>query len=378
MEVLTLKQEVESANLKNIILEGKVDYLSNALKECARKVRQARDEEKENFNATVIEKTRIWEFEKLEFKSRIAELESLLEFTQAEASTLKNHNLESKHEVIMRENAGLKLKLCSLSEEIRVHVLEKELGILAMEKASKQYLENIKKISKLEAECRRLRVPSQKISSHFNDQRSIGNSTYVESLTDSHSDSGERSSSDMWALSLTTEFDQFKTLKNVDESTHVSFTELDLMDDFLEMERLAALDMVQGSNPCFDFGVVSNQATETERISLNEDDDAFQRTLVLEKTVERLEKEKTELDIILTISQAKLKESQNMLLDLDLERQLDYSKKDLELKLKLNVIEDVSMAMPSQFKITRSEAQVHDKFEISDNDDTNVTKMDGL
>lgn len=371
-EMSKLKQELEKANLKNTILQGKVDHLSDALKECVKQVSQARDEEEEKFHATVIEKTRIWESEKLEFKSRVAELESLLEFTQAEASTLRNHDLESKLEVTRRENVGLKFKLCSLSEEIRIHILEKELGIQAMEKASKQHLENIKKISKLEAECRRLRVSSQKISSHFNDQRSVGNSTYVESLTDSHSDSGERSGSDMWPLSLITELDQFKTLKNVDESTHDSSTELDLMDDFLEMERLAALDMVHVRNKCFDFGVVSNRAAETEKISLNEDD-AFQRTLVLEETIERLEKEKTELDIILAISQSKLEESQNMLLDL--KHQHDSLKNDLELKL--NVVEEVSVAMPSQFKYTDSEAQaLHDKLEISENDDVKVKNMD--
>jgi hypothetical protein len=57
-----------------------------------------------------------------------------------------------------KENSALKVQLLAMSEEVELRTIEKELNRRAAETASKQQLESIKKIAKLEAECRRLQV----------------------------------------------------------------------------------------------------------------------------------------------------------------------------------------------------------------------------
>ena len=123
-------------------------------------------------------------------------------------------------------------------------------------------MESIKKVAKLKAECRRLKAMARKTLS-ANDHRSVAaSSVYVESFTDSMSDIGERQlvvESDMqklggwdvsegepnhhdsWPSALIKELDQFNNENTAGKNSMVFSTEMNLMDDFLEMERLVAL-----------------------------------------------------------------------------------------------------------------------------------------
>ena len=101
----------------------------------------------------------------------------------------------------------------------------------------------------------------------------------------------EPSCSDSWASALIAELDQFKSEKNVDKNTKASSMELDLMDDFLEMERLAALPEASATGPSSDHHSGSDQAAESSP-SKAEFQHVTQRTAELEERIERMEHER--------------------------------------------------------------------------------------
>ncbi|KAG7533280.1 Filament-like plant protein [Arabidopsis thaliana x Arabidopsis arenosa] len=54
-EVVELKQKLEDAADKNIVLEDRVSHLDGALKECVRQLRQFRDEQEKKIQEAVTE-----------------------------------------------------------------------------------------------------------------------------------------------------------------------------------------------------------------------------------------------------------------------------------------------------------------------------------
>ncbi|KAK6777423.1 hypothetical protein RDI58_024140 [Solanum bulbocastanum] len=110
-------------------------------------------------------------------------------------------------------NTALKLDLSSCSEELKIKTIERHLSTQAAETASKQQLESINKVTKLEAECRKLQALARK-SSLLSDQRSSAVSSFsVESFTNGQSGSGDQlktvhSNSQMMRKLETSECDQ--------------------------------------------------------------------------------------------------------------------------------------------------------------------------
>ncbi|KAH0461904.1 hypothetical protein IEQ34_009479 [Dendrobium chrysotoxum] len=120
----------------------------------------------------------------------------------------------------------------------------------------------------VEAECHRFRAASCKCSplkdhskqpcSH---KKHVTSSVCDESLTYSQSDIGNRlitldnepSCSDSWASPLTVELDQFKIDKATKRNITASTIKIDLMDDFLEIKKLAALPEVDHESSSFDI-----------------------------------------------------------------------------------------------------------------------------
>ncbi|XP_010242807.1 PREDICTED: filament-like plant protein isoform X2 [Nelumbo nucifera] len=329
-EVVALKQKLESATQKNSTLEDRVSHLDGALKECVRQLRQAREEQEQKIHEAVVEKTKEWESVKLELESQVVNLQSQVEAAKLEAAA--NSDLCSKLESAEKKNAALKLELLSRVEELEIRTLERDLSTQTAETASKQHLESIKKVAKLEAECRRLRAMSRKAPS-ANDHRSVtASSFYVESLTDSQSDSGERllgmeidthkmssmelndgeaSYSDSWASALIAELDQFKQDKAIGRNLTTSSVEIDLMDDFLEMERLAALPETESGDP--EPVAVPDQIDRGESSLKAELETMIQRSVELEEKLEKLEEEKAQLNIALAETQSQLEMSNNQL-----------------------------------------------------------------
>ncbi|KAM1089560.1 hypothetical protein ACFX1X_017580 [Malus domestica] len=337
-EAVRLRQQLEAANKKKSALEDRVGHLDGALKECVRQLRQAREEQDKNTNDAVAKRTREWESSKSMLESQIVELEAQLQTAKSGAAASTDFDLLSKLDATEKENSDLQLKLLSRVKELEVRTIERDLSTQAAETASKQYLESIKKVAKLEAECRKLKVLTRK-ALPANDHKSFSaSSVCAESFTDSQSDSWERivaidldthkvsglehdpSQSDSRAPAQITEPGQFKNKKRFGK--YVPSVEINLMDDFLEMERLAATPDTENDN-CRQPSVRENPLkTELETM--------IQRTVELEGKLEKMAAEKVELEMTLTECQKQLETSQSQLTEADtkledLKRQLAHA-----------------------------------------------------
>ncbi|KAK1384500.1 filament-like plant protein [Heracleum sosnowskyi] len=302
-EVAVLNQQLEAAVQKNLGLEVRVNHLDGALKECVRQLRKAREEQDQRINEALAEKTSEWETTRVKLESELIELQNQTEELEAKIPIHTEPTVQIRLELIEKENAVLNLELRYLSEELDIRTIERDLSVQAAETTSKQQLENIKKVAKLEAECRRLSAELRK-SSLVNEHKSpAASSLSVESLADSQSDNGERikffevdmfkmsgidangnelKCSDSWAMSEST------STKNL---TSCSF-DMDIMDDFLEMERLAALPEAKSKICAIGSEFVGYQTSTTESLLRAELKTTGQRVTELEDNLQQIEAEK--------------------------------------------------------------------------------------
>ncbi|KAL5704378.1 hypothetical protein ACHQM5_022817 [Ranunculus cassubicifolius] len=358
-ESASLKLQLEAAAQKNLALEDRLGHLDGALKECLRKLRQAREEQEQKIHEAVVKNTREFESSKLELEKQLVELQVQLEAAKISEANNTYSDLFLQLESAEKQNSSLKRELLARAEELEMMTLERDLSTETAEIASKQHLESIKKVAKLEAECRKLKAMARKTSS-FNDHKSVtASSAYIESLTDSQSDSGERflalelnggepSCSDSWASALITELDQFKNPKPINKNLTSMSIEIDLMDDFLEMERLASLPPTRNTKREIEPGV---EAAMLERMG------------ELETKLEKVEAEKAALEEALAESQEQLKTSQNQLKEcedeiMELHKQLDItenSKQAAEGEVK--EYKDKIMELHKQLDITKNSNQ---------------------
>ncbi|KAJ8630946.1 hypothetical protein MRB53_024269 [Persea americana] len=405
-EVVALKQQLEAASQKNLALEDRVGHLDGALKECVRQLRQAREEQEQKIHEAIVKKTQEWESAKFELESQLTELHTHPDTAKAEAAASADHDLRPKLDAAEKENSALKLELLTRAEELEIRTLERELSTQAAETASKQHLESIKKVAKLEAECRKLRATARKSSSPANsDHKHVAaSSLYVESLTDSQSDSGERflavdsdtrkmgrlessecevSCSDSWASALISELNQFKNKKAINKSLTSASIDIDLMDDFLEMEKLAAMPEMDNGSHGSDFGAFRDQDDSRDNPFKAELQAMIQRTSELEEKLEKMENEKLGLEMALAESQDQLKLSLSQLMEseeklLELERELATSnelKQTAETEVeatnaKRKVAESLLEAVDSEVRVLRGkvaslEAQVEKERALS-------------
>ncbi|KAL2247110.1 UNVERIFIED_CONTAM: Filament-like plant protein 3 [Sesamum indicum] len=321
-EVSVLKKQNDALAQKNLILEERVGHLDGALKECLRQLRQAREEQEEKIYDAVAKKGCEWESKKSELENKLVELHAQLQSaTDADKTMLAE--VRSKLDAAEKENSILKLKLLSKAEELELRTSERDLSIQAAETASKQHLDSIKRVAKLEAECRRLKALARK-GTLANDQRSgTASSFYVESFTDSQSDSAERAlviendgcksvdseprHPDSWSSALATEIGHFKHERTLGRSLIVPSVEIDLMDDFLEMEKIAALpETNSGSDP--------TARVDDREASLQDELEAMiRRTTELEEKLKMMTAEKVNLEFALSECQIQLKASGDQL-----------------------------------------------------------------
>ncbi|XP_072999178.1 uncharacterized protein [Typha latifolia] len=317
-EVAALKNQLNSAAKKNSTLEDRTSHLEGALKECVRQLRQLREEQEKKIQDAIVQQTRKWESEKLDLEKQVILFQAQLE-AKGETSISSDNELHAKLGSLEKENAALKVELIAHSEDLQFRTLEKELSIRAAETASKQHLESIKKVAKLEAECRRLRAAALK-SSLATELKSVPNSVCVESLTDSQSDSGERlfgldnepSCSDSWASALIAELDQFTNEKSSTKK-YTTTAEIELLDDFLEMEKLAAQPEYNHENSIHKLKTDSDTAVTRDSSSKNELDDVHRQMAELEQKLEKMSTEKAQLEKSLNEAQTQLRVSSHRL-----------------------------------------------------------------
>ncbi|KAG5041328.1 hypothetical protein JHK82_013437 [Glycine max] len=404
-EVSSLKQKLDAERKKNSILEDRVGHLDGALKECMRQLRQAREVQEQKIVEAVVNSSRDWESKKSELERKVAELEAQLQTVKADAAASIRFDLHQRLEAVQKENSSLKHELQSRLEELEFRIVERDLRSQAAETASKQHLESVKKVAKLEAECRRLKAMTRKTFS-VNDHRSVtASSVYAESFTDSMSDSGDRLlavESDMrklggWEMnecelsrfdscssSLVMELDQFKNEKGNGKNHAVPSTEINLMDDFLEMERLAALPDGESGSSFVREGVASDQsnvgqATMKAEIEamIQKDDELekklgkmeaemeamIQKNVELEKKLKKMEAGKVEVDMVLTKYQMQLETSESQTREAELkvaefQTQLALAKKsNQEACEELKATKAKKAIVESTLKLTQTEVE---------------------
>ncbi|CAN1176147.1 Filament-like plant protein (Fragment) [Linum perenne] len=306
-ELVVVKVQLEAATQKKSQLEDRVSHLDGALKECVRQLRQARDDQEAKIHEAVASKNKEWESIKSELEKQIFQLKTEAEATKPESPLRVDPDMYNKLEYLEQENESLRNELLSQSEELEVRLIERDLSTQAAEMASRQHLESIKKLAKLEAECRRLKAVACRSSASFYDhiKTSAASSVYLESLTDSHSDSGERlnafdldtrKASNFDTSALVTELDRFKDGKIGNRNLPASAVEIDLMDDFLEMERLASMAETESRSNHVESGAVVKQSTDAERSLRVELETAIHHTAELESKVNELQEAKHELE----------------------------------------------------------------------------------
>lgn len=355
-EVLFQKRLVETANQKNSILEERTSHLDGALKECLRQLRQAREEQEQNVQVAVAKTSCEWESRKFELENKLAQLQSQLQSSKSKDSDVQD--LQCKLEYVEKQNSILKLELVSTSKELKLMTSERDLSTHAAETASKQQLESIKKVAKLEAECRMLKAFVRKTSSVNDHKSSAASSAYVELSTHSLSNTGERlstvendscnmsclepnnnyqNSSGFLSSALVSELSQYKHGKPHKRDLIASSLEINLMDDFLEMEKLAARPdkVCESSN--------GGGAHFSEPILRTELRAAIGQTAEVEKLA-KMEVEKLKLEMELTECQSELKISKE---------QLEETKDNLiEIRAQLSMENEGRRKLEAEFKAT--------------------------
>ncbi|XP_010314562.2 filament-like plant protein 3 [Solanum lycopersicum] len=351
-EVLIQKRLVETANQKNSILEERISHLDGALKECLRQLRQSREEQEQNVQVTVAKTSSEWESRKSELENKLVQLQAELQNSKSKDSNVKD--LQCKLEYVEKQNSKLKIELASISEELKLMTSERDLSTHAAETASKQQLESIKKVANLEAECRMLKAFVRKKSTVNHHKSSACSSAYVEPSTHSLSNTGEQlsivendrrntsglepnnnyqNSSSFLSSALVSELSQYNHGKPHKRDLISSSLEINLMDDFLEMEKLAARpDIVyERSNgrgePTLrtELGAAIRQAAEVEKLAKME----------VEKL--KLEMELTQCQGELTICKEQLEETMNNL---------------IEVRTQLSMENDARRKLEAEFKAT--------------------------
>ncbi|KAI3523941.1 hypothetical protein L1887_02465 [Cichorium endivia] len=242
-EVSALRQQIEVVTLRNSTLEDRVCQLDGALKECLRQLRQTREEKDQKITEIIEKETSEWKITKSRLENQLNELR---------ATKKTDPFLIQKME---KENSDLKLELASMAEELEIRLIERELSNQAAESASKLHLESVKKSGKLELECRRLNAALRKALVANDRSRSVG-----------------------------------------ENDRNAPVVEINLMDDFLEMERLVGLP----KNDSRDSVQTVDQMSEIEEI------------------LKRVETEKKNLEIKLNEREKALERSRNQLKDAEL------------------------------------------------------------
>ncbi|WOL16059.1 hypothetical protein Cni_G24841 [Canna indica] len=388
-EVSFLKQQLEVASKKSSSLEDKVIHLDAAIEECLRQLRQTKEDQEQKVHDVIIKKTHEWESEKTELEIQLIQLRAQME-AKAEISTSFDRELCSKIESLEEEKCALKDQLATLAGDLQLRTLELELITSTAEAASKQHLNNIKRVTKLEAECCQLRADARK-SSLAHEQKLISNSHYAESVIDSQSDAGEeflsldngQSYSDSWSSILIAELDKFR--KEKANARHVTTSmEIHLMDDFLEMEKLVALPETDHGSSSIVHDDDLDHTSTGESSSRKELESIRLHMIELEEMVEKMTREKVEMETTLAVTSNRLKSACDQLVAakgklVELQRQLNWVNGDkhvLELELELaegekNELENQlvsSQAKNTEFqeRINLSKRKLEEEKELSD------------
>ncbi|CAM8912550.1 unnamed protein product [Rhodiola kirilowii] len=179
-EAIALQSQVDSLKLSKRAAEDRSAHLDGALKEYMQEIRNVKDNHAQEMRDVILSKTKQWDKIKHELETKIADLDQQLLMSEAESAALSRslHErgnfivqineeksqaeaeiefLKGKIESCEREINSLKYELHVASKELEIRTEEKNMAVKSADVANKQYLEGVKKITKLETECQRLR-----------------------------------------------------------------------------------------------------------------------------------------------------------------------------------------------------------------------------
>lgn len=179
-EAAALKNHLESVTLLKLTAEDRATHLDGALKECMRQIRNLKEENEQKLQDLALNKAKLFDKMKLELEAKIANLDQELMRSAAENAALSRslqersnmliqiseeksqanaeiEHLNSRIESFERDVNSLKYEVHIARKELEIRNEEKNMSVRSAEAATKQHLEGVKKIAKLEAECQRLR-----------------------------------------------------------------------------------------------------------------------------------------------------------------------------------------------------------------------------
>ncbi|EFJ29762.1 hypothetical protein SELMODRAFT_90899, partial [Selaginella moellendorffii] len=179
-EAANLKKQLDASTQKNVSLENRLAHLDGALKECMRELRSVREEHEQKLQETLVKKAKAWEKVRQEMEAKLAaandraieseaqkhalnrslqeRAKAISELTEAKARAEVQANVtQVQREEVEKACAALKYEVQVLTKEVEIRNDEKDYNKKMADVVSKQQLENVKKIAKLEAECQRLR-----------------------------------------------------------------------------------------------------------------------------------------------------------------------------------------------------------------------------
>ncbi|GFY89583.1 filament-like protein [Actinidia rufa] len=351
---VSLKQELDKALQQKAESNERLTQLNAALKESMQQLTSVREEHEQTIHDAVMKTSREFEKAQKKVEEKLTEKSKRLsnltvENAQLSKALLVNENLienlskrtsqaEAEFNTLMarldlveKENAFLKYEFRMLEKELEIRNEEIEFNRQSANVSHRQHLESTKKITKLEAECQRLRIlvrkrfpgpaalakiksevevvgrnqsemrrrslvvrdttlqsPPDMTNKKIRKMTKIHSSQIVCDQTASMlskveaqvgelsrvqrskdlsptSSSGISNHSESWASALISELEHFRSQKPTTPQNKFGVSEMSLMDDFVEMEKLAIVTVGTPLGSC-----ASSDASNTLTISLEE------------------------------------------------------------------------------------------------------------
>ncbi|XP_042061157.1 filament-like plant protein 7 isoform X2 [Salvia splendens] len=180
-DAISMKKDLDKAVHQKAALEERVGHLDAALKESTQQLHHVREDQERRIHGAMMKASEEFEKKRIDLQGKLAEAGKRIARSEAENSQLRNALSSKEKDIeelskyktqveadlnafVLRVDSSEKEK-ASLSYEVRV--LEKELDIRNEETefnrrtadiAQRQHHESLKKVSKLESECQRLRL----------------------------------------------------------------------------------------------------------------------------------------------------------------------------------------------------------------------------
>lgn len=152
--------------------------------------------------------------------SRLSEIlsareETILDLTESNAakeSDLKD--LVAKLESTERSNSSLRYEVCMLQKQLDIRSEERKCNLKSADASHKQHLENVRKITKLEEECKRLRSMVRK--------RLPGPAAIAKMRSEVETPGYNTTQTRMGKLNSPTSFSSYDKVKNFSDTSHAS------------------------------------------------------------------------------------------------------------------------------------------------------------